>query len=267
MRITSKNSPRPVRNMGQHANTIRMLRVNSGLTPAQLAEQVGVTKNAVYNWEMGKSRPDFSLIAPLCEALGVSADEIIGKQAQGISANERNLLYQYRCLSSGDQKAVAELVDALIRNRQQERQDYCRRTFIPLYVAPYSMGAGLGEPLGDCVEHERMYVRMTRESSRADRVVRVNGDSMVPTYRDGELLLVQDTSKVNVGEIGVFVIAGEGYVKEYQLDGLHSHNQRYDVICPSADDETRCIGRVIGVVLDDMLPNNEEKQLLEDTYN
>lgn len=137
---------------------------------------------------------------------------------------------------------------------------------MPIFIAPYAMGAGLGEPLGDNCEQEQIYVRITKESSRADKVIRVNGDSMMPTFQDGDLLFVQETESLKAGEIGVFVLAGEGYVKEYQRDGLHSHNANYSTIIPNADDDVRCLGRIIGKVETEMLPNEEELKILEDVF-
>ena len=61
--MAERNKTRSMlRNMGQHAATIRQLRIRSGLTPMQLADKIGVTKSAVYNWENGKGRPDFSIL-------------------------------------------------------------------------------------------------------------------------------------------------------------------------------------------------------------
>ena len=56
---------------------IRTLRLERGLTQAELADAVGVSKQAVSNWERGKRFPDVSLIEALTEALGVSAAELI----------------------------------------------------------------------------------------------------------------------------------------------------------------------------------------------
>lgn len=48
-----------------------------GLTQQQLAERLGVTNKAVSKWERGDGYPDIALIAPLSEALGLSADELL----------------------------------------------------------------------------------------------------------------------------------------------------------------------------------------------
>ncbi|MCU6720711.1 S24 family peptidase [Porcipelethomonas ammoniilytica] len=48
--------------------------------------------------------------------------------------------------------------------------------------------------------------------------VRISGDSMEPTYCDGDILLVEGLPYINISDIGVFVVNGDGYVKEYGGD-------------------------------------------------
>lgn len=52
---TGNKIKRQVRNDGQFADRIRQLRLAAGLTQPQLAAKLGVTKNAVTNWEAGDS--------------------------------------------------------------------------------------------------------------------------------------------------------------------------------------------------------------------
>ena len=87
---------------------------------------------------------------------------------------------------------------------------------------------------------------------------------MEPTFHDGDDLLVEHTEELSPGAIGIFVADGEGYVKEYQPDGLHSHNPRYPVLKFSEDDHFRCVGRVLGVVAPDQYPTGIELEALED---
>ena len=263
---TSNKIKRQVRNDGQFADRIRQLRLAAGLTQPQLAAKLGVTKNAVTNWEAGSSRPDISTLAGLCDALSVGADELLGRGVSNISVSEIRLIKRFRNLSGYDQQTLLNMIDLLESARIQEQKDRCRNMYRPMPLLPYAMGAGLGEPLGDALETEQVFVRNTKNSRRADSVVRVNGDSMMPTFSDGELLLIEETDAIKEGEIGIFIVAGEGFVKEYRHDGLHSHNKRYDTFMPADDDNTRCIGRVIGTVDEAMLPSEEEAQVLEEVY-
>ncbi len=52
-------------------------RKREGLTQEQLADQLGITKNAVSKWERGLSLMDLSLLKPLSNILNVSVNEIL----------------------------------------------------------------------------------------------------------------------------------------------------------------------------------------------
>ena len=113
-------------------------------------------------------------------------------------------------------------------------------------------------------EAEYVYVRVSREACRCDEIITVSGDSMTPTYRDGDDLFVEYTSAIDPGEIGVFVAAGEGYVKEFQPDGLYSHNPEYPALKFQEDDNVHCVGRVLGVVGRDQYATETELAVIDE---
>ncbi len=52
-------------------------RKSRGLTQRALGEQVGVSDKTVSKWECGKGLPDVAIMLPLCEALGISVNELL----------------------------------------------------------------------------------------------------------------------------------------------------------------------------------------------
>ena len=56
---------------------IAMTRKEKNLTQEQLAEKLGITKNAVSKWERGLGLMDISLLKPLSNILGVTVTEIL----------------------------------------------------------------------------------------------------------------------------------------------------------------------------------------------
>ena len=59
---------------------IMKLRKAAGMTQMQLAETMGVSFQAVSNWERGMSCPDIARLTELAALLGVSVDEILGSK-------------------------------------------------------------------------------------------------------------------------------------------------------------------------------------------
>lgn len=58
-------------------STIKKLRIEKGLTQDELAEKLNVTRQAVSNWENGKTQPDIETLTKLAEIFDVSAEKII----------------------------------------------------------------------------------------------------------------------------------------------------------------------------------------------
>jgi transcriptional regulator with XRE-family HTH domain len=56
---------------------LRELREAAGLTQTQLAERVGVQRDAVARWEAGNREPLWSNVVALAESLGVSTEAFL----------------------------------------------------------------------------------------------------------------------------------------------------------------------------------------------
>ena len=105
--------------------------------------------------------------------------------------------------------------------------------------------AGSGMYLSD-VDKEVIRVQDSYEARRSDFVVPVSGDSMEPEFSDGDLVFIKSMPTVEVGEIGVFVVNGNAYIKKRGRDRLISLNRkRKDVVFEDVDTIV-CLGKVIG---------------------
>ena len=132
-----------------------------------------------------------------------------------------------------------------------------------LFMNELGAAAGFGAALGEA-QGEKMVLLADRETERADEIITVCGRSMEPTYYDGDRVLVQHTKELREGEIGIFLVDNEGYIKEYRRDGLHSHNPEYRTMTFHEDQSVRCLGRVIGKVKEEQIPTREQMQRIEE---
>lgn len=69
---------------------LRTKRTDAGLTQAELAEKLHVTRQAISKWEQGRSEPDVNTLRHLAETLGFTMDELLGTAKDGESAARRN---------------------------------------------------------------------------------------------------------------------------------------------------------------------------------
>jgi phage repressor protein C with HTH and peptisase S24 domain len=116
---------------------------------------------------------------------------------------------------------------------------------LPYY--PLSASAGTGNFL-DSEFAEELLIPESEAAEQADFIISVGGDSMEPTFHNGDKVFVEKCDSVEVGEVGIFVVNGDVYIKEQGNNCLISHNEKYNPIGLSEHDSAFCCGKVLGVV-------------------
>ena len=250
-------------NKATYGSVIKQARLKKGLNQPELAKQLGLYKNFVSNWELGIARPDLNIIPRLCEVLGISTGEFFRVTGSlDLTKAEEEHIKKFRRLAERERASIDGFLDVFLRQAEDERIERCRKNFYLKMRSWNAAAAGIQGPLGD-EDCESIYIRKTPESERADLITPVSGDSMEPTFRDGDDVMIEYTDSLSPGEIGIFFVNGEGFIKEYRKEGLYSHNSgKYPLRTFCQDDEVRCVGRVLGKVTRDMYPDEEEAAIL-----
>lgn len=88
--------------------------------------------------------------------------------------------------------------------------------------------------------------------------VKVSGDSMEPTFSEGDIIVIKKDVEINIGEIGVFFLdeyTGDGVVKRLKYKNgkhvLESDNHSYDDIEIESTKIVTC-GKVVNIVKSDL---------------
>ena len=114
-----------------------------------------------------------------------------------------------------------------------------------VYLYDLPVSAGPGVYLDDSLADE-ISIPKNEKTESVSYALRISGNSMEPKYRDGDILLVEETETVEIGELGIFVLDGNGYFKKYGGDRLISLNEEYGDILLRDYVESVCCGRVVG---------------------
>lgn len=69
---------------------------------------------------------------------------------------------------------------------------------------------------------------------------------MLPDFEDGDIILVKQQDAVDIDQICVYTIEGNGYIKKFGGDRLISLNDKFDDIIFKDYQDIRCNGLVIG---------------------
>ena len=190
----------------------------------------------------------------LADFYSVTVDYLVGHSVKETPITEvQALLKKYNSLSDKERKLVNILIDSMnIISGENELPD--ARTVIsgapltrkiPLFSQPAS--AGIGVYLEDS-DAEMLSILDIPEYREADMAIRVNGDSMTPEYNDGDVVLVSQQPSVDIGDIGIFIYNGEGYIKRLEKDGLVSLNPKYKIIQVNELGSFETVGKVLCAV-------------------
>ena len=94
------------------------------------------------------------------------------------------------------------------------RQSAVPGALVEMNVSTLPASAGFGEALDNNLFEQQSFPASAVPAG-ASFAVRVSGDSMEPVLHDGQYAWVEECSRLNPGEVGLFVVDGEGFIKVY----------------------------------------------------
>lgn len=242
---------------------LKELRVSCGMTQKEVAERLGRNQPIVGHWETGYAQPDANTLFTLCNIYGVTVDDAFGFQRKdNISKEDYERIRKYKFISThspdgaiivdtildrehsiaGKIKEQKEHIKELEKNSSQDHSSYPGTRLINYYFRLAS--AGTGQIVFDMPPTEKIEIPDIPEYKKVDYAIGVNGNSMQPEYNDGDILLIEMTEEIEPGEIGIFIVNGESFVKKLGDKELISLNPDYGNI--SLTEDSQCRGRVVG---------------------
>ena len=229
--------------------TLQEARIALGLKQSDIAEQLGCTSANISSWERGKSKIDIDSFAELCKIYHIDFSKTLERlnpiqhtSIEQLDFSEQEHIKKYRSLDEYGKKAV----DGLL-NTEYDRCTYhtTEQEIIHLPKSVLKASAGSGNWL-DEQQLESVSVVDTPQARKANLVLEVDGDSMSPMYENGDNVFVKTQTDIEIGDIGIFIVDGNGYIKKLGTDRLISVNPEYGDIFPTEYSDFRCVGKVLG---------------------
>lgn len=222
---------------------IKRYRLQNGWTQQELGAKIGISKNAIGNYEKGFRSPKKDTMFDLANAFNISIDDLFPPIQNDSSSNVSQIQSIYDELNPPRQVKVLNYAKMQLNEQENEVSETIQLYSYDYYDHPAS--AGTGQYLND-VRVERIELPVDID---ADFVIPIKGDSMEPDYHDGDLVFIQTSVDLNDGVIGVFNYNGDAYIKQLVIDKeqayLHSLNPAYKDMPITPDTDFRIIGEVV----------------------
>ena len=223
------------------------------LKSSDLAKKLDVQNSVISTWRTRQTDPPSKFIIPICEFLNIDVLYLLtGEHSQNnVSILENDhFISIYNSLTLNEKKLVQNCTSAFI--------DFKNNSSYTLPLEPqlpevreinyyYKLAsAGSGQIIFDTPPSEMIEIPNTYEYRKVNYAIGVNGDSMEPKFYDGDIVLVEITNDIHDGQIGIFDVDGECYIKQLRGSKLISFNKKYNDI--PLTEYSRCIGKVIDVL-------------------
>ncbi len=215
-----------------------------------LSQKSGVPISTLKKILSGATKdPQIDTIKAIARALECTLEDFDdNSNLKNYSAVEKKLIADYRKLDDHSKEVVQVVIRKELERNIPSEPNYDNIIPIKKYQVPYydmPVSAGTGNPLDE--EYPEKIDLAEQPPKGTDFIVRVSGDSMEPTYHDGDKLFVKEQPSIEIGEIGIFVVDGNAYVKELGVDRLISHNEKYSDIIINEYIRNECCGKVLGI--------------------
>lgn len=234
---------------------LKARREQLGITQPQLAEMLGVSKGAIGNYETDANSPKATILFKVfdvlkCDANYLFQDEMGNNYPMKVSYDEYESIKKYRNLDDHGK----ELVNFTLNKETERIEKYGKLgevshpvTSFPMRLISYyfkNASAGTGQLVIDNLPDKDIEIPDKPEYRNVSYAIGVNGSSMEPAFQDGDILLVEATREIEVGDIGIFQINNECFVKKLGETELISLNKDYKNI--PLDETAATLGKVIG---------------------
>lgn len=227
---------------------IKSLREERFMTQDDLAEKMGTTRQTISRYESGSRKTNQDVLFQLAEIFNVSINTFFPNVE-----NEFEITTIYNKLEPKRQKKVYSFASEQLReqNKVVQINGYKDKKYIQETLRGY-LSAGTGEMLVEDIEETINIPAEIVPEQHYDIVLKVNGDSMQPMFKDKEIVFIKkldDYSQLRSGQIGAFIIDGESYLKKAYIEDdklrLVSLNEKYEDLLFREFNDIKVIGTVV----------------------
>ncbi|ELX9443387.1 helix-turn-helix domain-containing protein [Staphylococcus pseudintermedius] len=233
--------------MNSFKDRLKQIMSERKISQSELSRRTGIGRNSISDYLNGKYEAKQDKVFELAKALNVNEAWLMGFDISKNREIENSITSIYDKLTPPRQKRVLDFANEQLNEQNNKVLHINSHNVISEEVAVYGYAsAGTGETLIDGVEFTTQY---NGHIPNHDFALQVNGDSMEPMFEDKEIIFIDKTKQINSGQIGIFVIDGEAYLKKVFINEegirLVSLNSKYPDLFFDKNNEIKVAGKVI----------------------
>lgn len=227
-------------------NKIRYYRTKLNLTQDQLGEKLNTKKATISNYETGYRTPKQDDLFEIAHILNISIDDLFPTR----NNKKNDITSIYNKLTPPRQNNVLKYAMNQLEEQNSKGDNIVDINSYKQDKIAVNVNGCVSAGVGERLHGETLFTEMVKAPIPAhDFALKVNGDSMEPMFKDGEIIFVEKTHNIKNGQIGIFIIEEEAYVKKVFVEDdrltLVSLNKDYDDLHFYKNESVKLVGKVI----------------------
>ncbi|HDR2414091.1 TPA: helix-turn-helix domain-containing protein [Staphylococcus aureus] len=237
--------------MNSFKDRLKQIMSERKISQSELSRRTGIGRNSISDYLNGKYEAKQDKVFELAKALNVNEAWLMGFDISKNRKIENNDITSiYSKLTPPRQSNVLKYATNQLEEQNNDSDNLVdfnsyiqEKSEVDIYGCA---SAGIGkrlynEPISK--EFVRGYV------PAHDIALKVNGDSMEPLFKNGQIIFIEKSHTIKDGQIGVFIINGDAYVKKVYVEDnrltLVSLNKKYKDLYFYDNESVRLVGKVI----------------------
>ena len=94
-----------------------------GVKAVQIAEKLNISQSVISNWRKRNTNPPIEYALDICEVLNISLYELLGGEENELTADEQQLLEDYRKCNEGNKQFILNAVAGLSNQDNKQTQE------------------------------------------------------------------------------------------------------------------------------------------------
>ncbi|HCW7573804.1 TPA: helix-turn-helix transcriptional regulator [Staphylococcus aureus] len=227
------------------AKNIRKFLNDSNMSQKKLAELINIKPSTLSDYLNLRSNPSHGVIQRIADVFEVGKSDI-----DTTYKDDNDITSIYNKLTPPRQENVLNYANEQLEEQNSKGDNVVDINSYKQEKTPVNVNGCVSAGVGERLHDETLFTEMVKGPIPThDLALKVNGDSMEPMFKDGEIIFVEKTHNIKNGQIGIFIIEEEAYVKKFFVEDdrltLVSLNKDYDDLHFYRNESVRLIGKVI----------------------
>lgn len=227
------------------AKNIRKFLNDSNMSQKKLAELINIKPSTLSDYLNLRSNPSHGVIQRIADVFEVGKSDI-----DTTYKDDNDITSIYNKLTPPRQENVLNYANEQLEEQNSKGDNVVDINSYKQEKTPVNVNGCVSADVGERLHDETLFTEMVKGPIPThDLALKVNGDSMEPMFKDGEIIFVEKTHNIKNGQIGIFIIEEEAYVKKVFVEDdrltLVSLNKDYDDLHFYRNESVRLIGKVI----------------------